>query len=166
MNDEIMGRFGEIEAWILAALGATPNFKGRTYFAEYAAVLGARLPQCELIVELGVAEGASLLAWSRLCPRATCIGVDVARNLRLTEALSGLKLQAWPFKGRIGVREASGELTELHVLDHWCYLGTVHAEHELHALDAKPVFDPDTYKILKRFLGGRRDDVAIIPLAA
>ena len=83
----------------------------------------------------------------------------------MTEALSGLTLQAWPFRGRIGVREASGGRTELHVLDRWCYLGTVRAEHELHELDAKPVFDLDTYKILKRFLAGAGNAIEIVPMA-
>ncbi len=96
-----------------------------------------------------------------------CAGKEprARHDLRLMDALSGLKLQTWPFKGRIGVRETSGERTDLHVLDHWCYLGTVHAEHELHPLDAKPVFDLDTYKILKRFLAGAGNAIEIVPMA-
>ena len=81
------------------------------------------------------------------------------------DALSGLKLQAWPFKGRIGVREASGEHTDLHVLDHWCYLGTVRSEHEFEALDARPAFDLDTYNILKRFLARAGSAIGIVPMA-
>lgn len=83
----------------------------------------------------------------------------------MTAALFGLKLQAWPFRGRIDVCEASGERTDLHVLDHWCYLGTVRAEHELQALDARPVFDPGTYRILKRFLAGAGNALEIVPMA-
>jgi DNA polymerase-3 subunit epsilon len=100
--------------------------------------------------------------------RGVCAGKEspAQHDLRLAEALSELKLAAWPFKGRIGVREANGERTELHVLDHWCHLGTVRSEHELAALDAQPSFDLDTYKILKRFFGGRRDGVEIMPLTA
>ena len=99
--------------------------------------------------------------------RGVCAGKEsrARHDLRLTQALSGLKLQAWPYQGRIGVREASGERTDLHVLDHWCYLGTVRAEHELHALDAKPAFDLDTYKILKRFLAGAENAIEIVPMA-
>jgi DNA polymerase-3 subunit epsilon len=82
------------------------------------------------------------------------------------EALCELKLAAWPFKGRIGVREASGGRTELHVLDHWCYLGTVRSEQDLDALDVRPAFDLDTYKILKRFLHDRRAGFEIVPFAA
>ena len=98
--------------------------------------------------------------------RGVCVGKEprAQHDLRLMEALSGLKLQAWPFKGRIGVREESSKRTELHVLDHWCYLGTVRSEHEVAALDARPAFDLDTYKILKRFLAGARNATEIVSL--
>jgi DNA polymerase-3 subunit epsilon len=100
--------------------------------------------------------------------RGVCAGKESRpqHDLRLMEALRELKLQAWPFKGRIGVREASGELAELHVLDHWCYLGTVRAEHEFETLGTRLTFDLDTYKILKRFFAGHRAGLEIVPLAA
>ncbi len=100
--------------------------------------------------------------------RGVCAGREppAQHDLRLFEALCELKLQAWPFKGRIGVREAGGERTDLHVLDHWCYLGTVRSEQDLDTLDARPVFDLDTYKILKRFFKARHDRYAVIELAA
>ena len=99
--------------------------------------------------------------------RGLCAGKEARarHDLRLTQALSGLKLQAWPFQGRIGVRETSGERTDLHVLDRWCHLGTVRAEHEFDVLNTRPVFDLDTYKILKRFLGNPRHAAAVVPLA-
>ena len=97
-----------------------------------------------------------------------CAGKEnpARHRLRLMGALSELKLQAWPFKGRIGVREESGERSELHVLEHWCYLGTVRSEHDLDALAARPAFNLDTYKILKRFFAKRRDSFEIVPFAA
>ena len=100
--------------------------------------------------------------------RGVCAGVEspALHDLRLMEALSELKLQAWPFKGRIGVSEASGGRTDLYVLDRWCYLGTVRSKHELDTLDARPSFDLDTYKILKRFLAGTRNAAEIVPLSS
>ena len=86
--------------------------------------------------------------------------------MRLIEALAELKLQSWPYRGRIGIREGDGDETVLHVLDHWCYLGTVRSEDELDGLEARPAFDLDTYKILKRFLGGGRGTMEIVPFAA
>ena len=100
--------------------------------------------------------------------RGVCAGKEspAQHDLRLMEALCELKLQTWPFKGRIGVREAGGGRTDLHVLDHWCYLGTVRSEQDLDTLDARPAFDLDTYKILKRFFKGRQQGVEIMPFAA
>ena len=96
-----------------------------------------------------------------------CAGKEprARHDLRLMDALSGLKLQTWPFKGRIGVRETSGEHTDLHVLDHWCYLGTVRSEQEFEALDVRPAFDLDTYNILKRFFAGAGNAIEIVPMA-
>ena len=56
--------------------------------------------------------------------------------------------------------------SEIHLLDHWCYLGTVHSEQDLDTLPARPAFDLDTYKILNRFLKDRRPGVEIVPFAA
>jgi DNA polymerase-3 subunit epsilon len=100
--------------------------------------------------------------------RGVCMGKEshMQHDLRMLEALGELKLAAWPFKGRIGVREASGERTDLHVLDHWCYLGTLRSEQDLDTLAARPSFDLDTYKILRRFLRQRSARYSLVELAA
>lgn len=87
-------------------------------------------------------------------------------DLRLMEALCELKLQTWPFKGAIGVREARAQHGELHVLDQWCYLGTVRSENDLATLAARPAFDLDIYKILQRIFKKPRPGVEIVPIAA
>ncbi len=63
---------------------------------------------------------------------------------------------------------ANGESSELHVLDQWCFLGTVRSENELHELQdsaPRPRFDLDTYKILTRFLLNGKKRSEIIPLS-
>ena len=74
----------------------------------------------------------------------------VKHNLRLTSALTRLRLSVWPFKGPIGIKE--GE--ELHVVDQWCYLGTAKHEEDVHDLlqHAQGEFDMDTYQLLKKSL--------------
>ena len=55
------------------------------------------------------------------------------------------------------------------MLDRWCYLGTARSEaelHELHEDHTPPLFDVDTYKILKRFIAKPPRGVAIVPLKA
>jgi DNA polymerase-3 subunit epsilon len=121
------------------------------------------------LIESGLEKGAGP-CFARQIKRChgVCTGEEshAQHDLRLMEALCELKLQTWPFKGRIGVRETSADGADLHVLDHWCYLGTVRSEQDLDTLPARPAFDLDTYKILKRFLKDRRPGVEIVPFAA
>ena len=69
-------------------------------------------------------------------------------------ALVATRLKPWPYRGRILVAERDWRGTEdLHVLDRWRYLGTVHSAEDADGLDAQSVpFDADVYRILKRFL--------------
>ncbi|HXQ63532.1 MAG TPA: hypothetical protein VN787_01660, partial [Steroidobacteraceae bacterium] len=69
-------------------------------------------------------------------------------------ALAALRLKPWPFRGRVLVAERDwrGE-EDLHVLSGWRYLGTVREPDAAEGLDADAqAFDPDVYRILKRFL--------------
>jgi DNA polymerase-3 subunit epsilon len=97
--------------------------------------------------------------------RGACTGKEplALHQLRVQLALAALKIKSWPFPGRIALRERgvrSGARSgvrsgELHVLDHWTYLGTARSEEELaqlRARDAGAAFDVDVYKILIRFL--------------
>jgi DNA polymerase-3 subunit epsilon len=74
----------------------------------------------------------------------------------MLEALLPLKIKAWPFNGRIGIRERHPATAseEIHVLDHWCYLGKVRHEEELDLLEdaVSGRLDIDIYKILRRYL--------------
>lgn len=82
----------ELENWVLSVTGPAPNFKGASYLEEYLRLMQEHLSSTRLIVELGVAEGASLLAWSRLCPNARIIGVDHQLEPRIAAILDVLGL--------------------------------------------------------------------------
>jgi DNA polymerase-3 subunit epsilon len=72
-------------------------------------------------------------------------------------ALSALKLKAWPYPGRIALREGG---SECHVLDGWAYIGTARSQDELDELRtvrAHPDFDVDVYRILVRHLAQHPD---------
>jgi DNA polymerase-3 subunit epsilon len=94
--------------------------------------------------------------------RGACVGKEPAllHATRLQLALSSLKLQAWPFPGRIALREtAAFGPTEWHVLDDWDYLGTARDDDELGELAASarvPRLDPDVYRILVRHFATQR----------
>ena len=114
---------------------------------------------------LGFEDGAgSCLAYQVGKCRGACVGKEplILHKTRLQLALSSLKLKAWPFAGRIALRERDrrggapefARGTELHVLDHWSYLGTARSDEELAALgtqDAPCAFDVDIYRILVRY---------------
>ena len=61
-----------------------------------------------------------------------------------------LRLATWPYPGPVAVREGEA----LHVIDHWCHLGTAHSEAEVWELleSGQPQFDRDSYRILSRML--------------
>jgi DNA polymerase III subunit epsilon len=90
--------------------------------------------------------------------KGACIGKEplALHNARVQMALSSLKLKAWPFPGRVALRErdslSGGD--ELHVVDHWTYLGCARSEEELAALAATAApaaFDAHVYRILVRY---------------
>jgi DNA polymerase-3 subunit epsilon len=96
--------------------------------------------------------------------RGSCVGKEspIFHEMRLRMALSSLKLKAWPFPGRVALREGrdprgggfDARDADLHVVDHWAYLGTARREEELAELasaDARPAFDADVYRILLRY---------------
>ena len=70
--------------------------------------------------------------------------------MRLVAALQAIRMQAWPYKGPITLKE--GE--ECHVIDGWAYLGSARCEADAWALAtaSKQRFDRDVYQILKRRL--------------
>ena len=104
--------------------------------------------------------------------KGVCIGKESSQqhDLRLKMALAVLKLRAWPFAGRIAIRErdAGSERCEWHLFEAWCYLGTAKSEAELHeAANARcePLFDLDTYRILRRELEKRAGSQDILQLS-
>jgi len=87
-----------------------------------------------------------------------------SHRLRLLIALSGYKLLAWPFNGRIGIKEHNpdNDMSEVHVFDQWCHLGTARDHQEFDEIATHPHFDRDTYRYLLTFLN--RKDVEVIAL--
>jgi DNA polymerase-3 subunit epsilon len=99
--------------------------------------------------------------------RGACCGKETvtAHNLRLMQALQSLRLAQWPYKGAIGLSERSGDKSEVHLFERWCFLGTARTEPEIYEkleVRGRPVFDLDIYKILKRELGKPTRGVKLI----
>ncbi|MDR5905962.1 3'-5' exonuclease family protein [Franzmannia qiaohouensis] len=89
-------------------------------------------------------------------------------DARAREALERLRVQHWPWPGRVAFGEHHpGGMQQWHLVDHWCYLGSVSdlSAASLAALAQQtPQFDVDTYKILGRFIGGDSHRLEVQPL--
>jgi len=103
-----------------------------------------------------VADGGSCFAYQLQRCRGACVGKEPAalHGTRARLALAGVRLKAWPYRGRILVAERDWRGQEdLHVLSHWRYLSTVQDAAAAEGLDPESVpFDADIYRILRRFL--------------
>lgn len=81
-----------------------------------------------------------------------CAGREPAaeHDARLHAALAALRLLVWPHPGAVGLieRDEAG-WQQVHVLRHWCYLGSADTLDAARALDrSAPGFDMDSYRIL------------------
>ena len=88
--------------------------------------------------------------------KGVCVGEEAPNlhDLRLLAAMVDRKVATWPFAGPVGFVERSKDKTQtaIHVVYRWCYLGTATQEGECADLleTARPQFDPDIYKILRK----------------
>ena len=109
-------------------------------------------------------KGACFRHQLRRCA-GVCAGREslAAHQTRLAAALGRLKALAWPWQGPIGIVEggsgpepASGsDRAEVHVVHHWCWLGTARSQSDVDELleqARRPQFDLDNYRILERHL--------------
>jgi len=125
--------------------------------------LGRAHGLCLKVLGLEDAEGSCLALSAGKC-RGACVGQEtlVAHDMRTRMALSALKIKSWPFPARIALREHARGSVEVHVLDHWAYLGTARTEEELAQIGSRacagrgtPSFDADVYRILLRYFSNR-----------
>lgn len=74
-----------------------------------------------------------------------------AHRARLLAALERVRVVCWPWKGAVGLVEEGAHQTQIHIIDHWFYLGSVNSLEEASTLRRTPPgFDQDGYKILCR----------------
>lgn len=94
-----------------------------------------------------------------------CCGKEMpeAHHQRLLAALDKVRVVCWPWQGPVGLIEEGADITQIHVIDNWFYLGSVSNLDEAKTLKrAPPGFDQDGYKILCRpMIGGKYQ---IVPL--
>jgi DNA polymerase-3 subunit epsilon len=145
-------------------------FRSRSAALEALREIATAHQLCPIVLGLEKGKGPCFAHQIKRC-RGACVGRETRTQhaLRLAAALAQLRMQPWPFKGRIGVLESGAARDEIIVLDRWCYLGTVRSEAELGEFTGQrpaAAFDLDTYKILTRYFARSRSDYRVIELAA
>jgi DNA polymerase-3 subunit epsilon len=133
-------------------------FSSRRHAREALQGLAAEAGLCWTALGLERREGPCFARQVRRCAGA-CVGAETpaAHHARLRGALAKHALKRWPYRGMIGVREASftRDRIEIQVLRDWCWLGTARDDAELQAiLEAPPrvEFDLDIYRLLAKRL--------------
>jgi DNA polymerase-3 subunit epsilon len=116
---------------------------------------------------MGLEKGNGRCFYSQIgqCNGA-CDGSEMSLkyNLRFDDAFFRKKVKSWKFPGPILIKE-EGEKSQLHLIDKWCYLGSLNSEEDkMEDIDKAYRFDYDTYKILKRFLGNPNNRHAVVQL--
>lgn len=121
----------------------------------YLAAVAKKYQLCEALLGLEkTVEGKPCFGYQVKQCQGACIGkvsLDV-HNLKLQTAFNLYKVQIWPFKGAIAIKEGESMV----VIDKWCYLGTANDHDELYSLaeSGKAEFDLDIYKIIKKAIAG------------
>jgi DNA polymerase III subunit epsilon len=145
-------------------MGAQPNlfglFSSQRQAQQWLGELAQEHKLCKALLGLEkVSAGAGCFGSQVGQCKGACKGHEAPalHSVRTLAAMTPKKLATWPFKGPVGLIESGlgpdGEAqTDVHVVDAWCYLGTAQSEQDCAELlqVAKPVFDADTYHILRK----------------
>ncbi len=125
---------------------------------------------CHIAIGIERGKGPCLGHQLHRC-KGLCVGEEtgIAHAIRMTQALHALRLQDWPFAGRIGIREHDSVTgrSEIHLFDRWNHLGSVDSQADFEdslATRFEASFDFDTYKLLKKFLRDLPRGVEILKL--
>lgn len=146
------------------------TFKTKRQATEVLRALAEKHQLCPKYLGLeSWAEGPCFSHQIKRC-RGVCCGKESPEihYLRLQQALMGHRIKIWPFAGKVAIKEHSSEhdLTQLHVFEHWTYLGVAESEEALIALCKNATqlkFNHDMYKILLKALNSQKTQFISLP---
>jgi DNA polymerase-3 subunit epsilon len=128
-------------------------FRSQKQTKDYLFAVAREYGLCLKMLGLEKSKGSCFYYHLGKCEGA-CVGKEasIKYNLRFDEGFYSKKIRQWQFDSPILIKE-EGLKNEAHVVDKWCYLGSIKNNSErLEDLDNEYRFDYDTYKILKRFI--------------
>lgn len=104
--------------------------------------------------QLGLEKGkGACFAYQLKKCKGICCGEEKAikYHMRLQQALAPIKIQGWPYDGAIGIKEYNekSDISCIHIISHWLYLGQVSDESELadFSYNSAIQLDIDFYRI-------------------
>lgn len=110
---------------------------------------------CSIVTGLEQADGIGMACFGRQIRRCrgACTGEQSheQHQHRLMQALEDLRILPWPYAGPMGLVEQGDGWQQLHVIDHWRYLGSLDRDHR--QLIRRPAaslkgFDLESYKLV------------------
>lgn len=120
---------------------------------------------CSIVTGLEQPGGFGMACFGRQIRRCrgACTGEESPEQhqQRLMQALEDLRILPWPYAGPMGIVEQGEGWQQVHVIDHWRYLGSLDRDHR--QLPTRPAaslkgFDLDSYKlVIQPYLLGQLD---------
>lgn len=127
-------------------------FKGRKNANDLLRELKDQHKLCAIQLGLEKGKGPCFAYQLKKC-NGICCGKEnpLVYQMRMQHALAPIKIKGWPYKGAIGIKEYNekSDISCIHIISHWLYLGRVSNESELadFSFDKTVKLDTDFYKI-------------------
>jgi DNA polymerase-3 subunit epsilon len=131
-------------------------FKSRLQAKNFLSETAARYNLCSKLLGLEKTTGACFTYRLGKC-KGACLDKEnpLTYNIRFIMAFSKTKLKPWPFKKTIAIEETNNFSHEYFIINKWILLGSIKIDkdgNENKFNSHQPLFDLDTYKILKQYL--------------
>jgi DNA polymerase-3 subunit epsilon len=123
---------------------------------------------CPKLLGLEKSKGACFSRQLHKC-RGACVNAEPPDlyNHRLATAFQNRRIEQWPFKGAVAIKDLASPLQTGIVVDQWCVVAQFKQEE-----DCEPViktltkhFDLDAYRILHSYLQQKRAQLHIVPIS-
>lgn len=128
-------------------------FKNKKDVKEYLYKTAKDYKLCPKLLGIEKGKGFCFYYHMNMCLGA-CMNkeLNLKYNIRFDEGFYNKKIRPWRFDAPIMIKE-EGDLNEVHIIDKWCYLGSIKDEHtDISEIKKEYKFDYDTYKIISRFV--------------
>jgi len=135
-------------------------FRSKRQAKDFLSTVAKENNLCEKLLGLENLSGSCFAYHLGKCSGA-CVQKElpIKYNMRFVSAFLKTRIKPWPFKKPIIIEEQNeiNEKAEAHIVDRWCYLGTLSEADDISSLENNLIFDLDTYRILERFLRSQKN---------